>query len=103
MFERSVAAFGRTLALVRGGEFDPPPLIGRTLASWATRPIEEAETLGRKLRYSHMGPKQIKGRSAAEADNASQRAAGRAGDGKDDGSVVHREYAAGTVGSTGVS
>ncbi len=26
--ERSVAASGRTLALVRGGEFDPPPLIG---------------------------------------------------------------------------
>ncbi len=31
--DRSVAASGRTLALVRGGEFDPPPLIGAGTAA----------------------------------------------------------------------
>ncbi len=46
--ERSVAASGRTLALVRGGEFDPPPLIG---AGTAARPSLQRRARVRKQRH----------------------------------------------------
>ena len=46
--ERSVAASGRTLALVRGGEFDPPPLIraGTAGPTYSPAPVVAGATLG---------------------------------------------------------